>query len=113
MRLRHHFGDDLVGLFAVLALVANAGAVDVEEEWERQAGQGQEAWHSGTPVHAEVAATRISVRCTRPDKQIRAVHSLEHLSGEKREGGAEERTQDTVAGQHRGGKDAVCVDEAA
>jgi hypothetical protein len=77
-------------LCGVLALLADGGAVFVEEEWHGHAHESEEGGDGRGPVDSEVVV---------------------HLGREKREGGTEERTQDSVGCEHGGCEDGVGVNE--
>ena len=77
-------------LCGVLALLADGGAVLVEQERHGHTHQSKEGGDGRGPMNSEVVV---------------------HLSGKKREGGTEERTQDGVGREHGGCKDGVGVDE--
>lgn len=87
---RHDLFEERVGFGGKLAALANYGAVGVEEEGERDAGEGKEGRDGAGPVDAEVCV---------------------HLGGEEGEGGTEEGAQDRVGGEDGGGEDGVGVDE--
>lgn len=74
------------GLSGILAPSTDLVAVFPEEEWERNASQRQKGGNGTRPVDTQV---------------------LVHVSGEERESGTKERSENGASSQSRGGEDNI------